>query len=103
MSNTLHPDAQPMTGTGQEAELRFAEQVIATQRRMSDMTLALANEVMGFATRRLQAQVTFIDQLTRCSGPAEMVDAQFRFVAEATNDYAAEIGALTRVIQPREH
>ena len=83
------------------AESRIADQVFTTQRQLSDMTLAFANEVMGFATRRMQAQADFMQQLSRCHDAADLLDTQLRFVADTTKDYATEMTTLAKVMQPQ--
>lgn len=90
-----------MAQAAAEAETRIASHLLSTQRQLADMTLAFTNEVMGFATRRMQAQAAFVAQLTRCGDAADLLDTQLRFVAETTNDYAAEITTLAKVMQPQ--
>lgn len=80
----------------------IAEQALSAQRHLSDRTLAFANEVMGFASRRMQAQAEFMARLGQCHDPADLLDTQLRFVADATSDYAAEFTALARVMQPQD-
>lgn len=94
------PSAASMAAPALQAEARLAEQVIETQRQFSEMTLALANEVMGFAARRMQAQADFMTQLSRCGDAADMLDVQLRFVAATTSDYASEMTTLAKVMQP---
>lgn len=95
-----HSSPQTLHAPPVPAEAHFAEQMIETQRHVSEMTLTLANEVMAFATRRMQAQASFVSQLSRCGDPADLLDAQLRFVADATSDYAAEMTTLAKVLQP---
>ena len=99
-----HTQASPTTGPTPAAALaaegQLAEQIAGTQRHLSEMTLNLANEVMGFASRRMQAQVAFMAELGRCTDPAALFDAQLRFMAEATSDYATEMTTLAKVAQP---
>ena len=82
------------------AEHSFANQMLGAQRQVSDMTLAFATEVMGFASRRMQAQAAFLSQLGHCTDAADVLDAQWRFVADTTQDYVAEMTTLTKVMQP---
>lgn len=79
---------------------QVAEQMIGAQRQVSDMTLAFANEVMDFTARRMKAQAEFMTRLGRCTDAAELLDTQWRFVADTTQDYVAEMTTLTKVIQP---
>lgn len=83
------------------AEARLAEQVLGAQRQVSDMTLAFANEVMDFTARRMKAQAEFVTRLGRCTDAADLLDAQWRFVTDTAQDYAAEMSTLTKVMQPQ--
>jgi len=77
----------------------FAERVFMTQRQIADMTLVMAREMMDFATRRFRAQAEFVESLARCGDPQQMMDAQLRFVAQATSDYADEMSHMAKTVR----
>ena len=79
-----------------------ADTLFAVQRRMSDVSLALAGEAFDFAARRLRAQVAFMEALRACTDPQSVLEAQFRFAATTAQDYVAEMAALARTAQPAE-
>ncbi len=82
-----------------DMEAAMADRLFEAQRQMSDISLTLAGEVIDFATRRLRAQMAFLESLHRCADPQTLLDAQFRFVASTTEDYAAEMATLAQTIQ----
>ena len=77
----------------------LAEQFISASRRATEMTATLAQEMADFAGRRLRAQLDFMGALSNWSNPQAMMEAQFRFFAEASKDHADEIGHMSEVLR----
>ena len=82
-----------------DMESAMADRLFEAQRQVSDISLTLAGEVIDSATRRLRAQVAFMATLGLCTDPRTWLDAQLRFVAATTEDYAAEMATLAQTIQ----
>ena len=82
-----------------DLEATMADRLFEAQRQMSDISLTLVGEAIDFTTRRLRAQMAYVESLCRCADPQTLLDAQFRFVASTTEDYAAEMATLAQTIQ----
>jgi hypothetical protein len=77
----------------------FAERVMMTQRQMADMSLMMAREMMDFATRRFRAQAEFVESLTRCGDPQQLMETQLRFLAQTSSDYADEMSHIAKAVR----
>ncbi|MBV1798222.1 hypothetical protein [Siccirubricoccus sp. G192] len=92
--------AQPVSGSS-GSDVALAEQFFVTQRQVSDVTLMLAEELVGFGTRRWQAQISLMEGLRRCSDLQEAMELQMRFIAETSTAYADEAEQVLRSVRAR--
>jgi hypothetical protein len=100
-SPTMPPPAQPTQplAAGLPIEGALAERFFMTSRQIAEMTALLAQEMVDFTGRRMRAQLDFMGALPNCSEPQDVMAAQFRFVADASKDYAEEINHLSEVLR----
>ncbi|WP_137177218.1 phasin family protein [Roseomonas sp. AR75] len=65
---------------------------------LAGMAAQIAQEMMDFAGRRMRAQMDFVS--TMPMGDVKgMMDAQVRFLEQASRDYVAEIAQVTDVMR----
>lgn len=79
----------------------MAERLLVPQRQLAEVALQMTQEMMDFANRRMRAQVEFMDALRRCDDFNGVVEAQLRFVAQTSSDFADEISHLVQVARVR--
>ena len=105
MSKIDSPTMPPAARSAQQPAARMqiegalADRFFMTSRQVAEMTATIAQEMVDFAGRRMRAQLDFIGSLPNCSEPQDVMAAQFRFVADASKDYADEIGHMTQVLR----
>jgi hypothetical protein len=94
--------AAPSPGIGPSgSDAALAEQFFVAQRQVSDLTLMLAEELVGFGTRRWQAQMSLMEGLRRCTDLQEAMELQMRFIAEASTAYADEAEQVLKSVRAR--
>jgi hypothetical protein len=79
----------------------LADQFFMTQRQVSDLTLMLAEELVGFGTKRWQAQMSLMEGLRRCTDLQEAVELQMRFIAETSTAYADEAEHVLKAVRAK--
>jgi hypothetical protein len=82
-----------------QLEGALADRFFMTSRQVAEMTATIAQEMVDFAGRRMRAQLDFMGSLPNCSEPQDVMAAQFRFVADASKDYADEISHMSQVLR----
>jgi hypothetical protein len=65
----------------------------------SEIAAQITQEVMDFAGRRMRAQVEFVTSVPQMGDVTGLMEAQFRFLEQASRDYAQEFGQITEVIR----
>jgi hypothetical protein len=79
----------------------LADQFFMTQRQISDLTLMLAEELVGFGTRRWQAQMSLMEGLRRCTDLQEAMELQMRFIAETSTAYVDEAEHVLKSVRAK--
>jgi hypothetical protein len=74
------------------------ETPFAANLMLSEMAAQITQEMLDFSGRRMRAQMEFVSSMP-VGDMKGMMEAQFRFLAQASQDYAQEIAQVGAVIR----
>jgi hypothetical protein len=89
----IETQAPPTSGLAALTASPFAANFMIGQ-----MASQMTQEMVEFTQRRMKAQVEFMSSLPM-GDVKGMMEAQFRFLEQASRDYAEEIGHVAEVIR----
>ncbi|WP_236960622.1 phasin family protein [Methylobacterium durans] len=64
-----------------------------------DLPLRLTAEMMQFASRRLEAQASYLSALSRCGSVTDAVNLQSTFLGQAVSDYKSATATLSQDVR----
>ena len=89
-------EKQPPTPEPRSASM--SDSPFAANLMLSEMAAQITQEMLDFSGRRMRAQMEFVSSMP-VGDVKGMMEAQFRFFAQASEDYAQEIAQVGEMIR----